>query len=418
MKFFNQIFLYLVLGCFSALSTGCVMNNYEDEAAQVIDNEHAVVVLHLSPLENFSDYYLTDGEIPINEKIETLRIIIIDQQSGIEQNSLIKLADFNKGPDNDCLHYLFYHTTPGHKKFYLFANERSVPVIEGVGTAGLEDYLSGITKNTKVSDFETTINSAWFRPDYKVKNNEITLPYSSYYELDMKEGMRYEQSMYLVPVATKINLNFYNYRSYPVDVQQASISQIADRTFLIGQVDRKEQYKSIGNTGYYWVDWLAKISEMSKDYGSFSPNVDFNQTYGWISNYNLPVSVEYSDKDFIDDGTMLKVGGVTKGMGSPEPGEEHISTVYLPESRYLVDPKLSQEQQYYLNLKLFDNDPSETENEIEVSVPLTNINALFRNTRVIIDVNFNEGTDEIYVEIRSWYSTDNFYGTVSGGTSK
>lgn len=411
MNLYKKILTFILPFLAMALFQSCVFENInDDEPTQGPNGEHAMLVLHIMKLDGSGK--VVDQTDDINEIVNDFRIIIINENGEIESNDLITSDEFLINGNPNELYYLFKVLEPGKRKFYLFANEGSVDDLEGSVNGSLSSFLAGISVGSKASNFESAINSAWFQPIYQFDDNEIALPYSSFYELDMKAGIRYEQPMYLVPVATKINLNFYNYRDFAVDVKEASISKIADSNFLMGQPALNEQKKFISTTEYYWIDWLARISEMSNEFDSFSPNVDFNQTYGWIKNYSLPTSAVYADKRFTEE-TGLLVPKVTTGMGQPVPGEGHITTIYLPESRYIVDPKLSQEQEYFLNLVLEDKDTAVME-EIEVSVPLTNVNALFRNTRVIIDVNFNQGTDEIYVEIRSWYSTDNFYGTVSG----
>ena len=414
MNLCKKILTFILPLLATVLSQSCVLENINnDEPKQGTDDEHTMLVLHIMKLDGAGK--VVDETDNINEIVKDLRIIIINEKGEIESNDLITSDEFLSDGDSNELYYLFKVLEPGKRKFYMFANEGSVTDLEGTENVSLSSYLAGISVGSNASEFESVINSVWFKPSYKLDGNEIALPYSSFYELDMKAGLRYEQPIYLVPVATKICFNFFNNREYQVNVTGLGISSVADTNFLMGQPAKEEQTKIYNGEFLYWIDWLAKVSEESNKYPDFIPNVGFNEQNGWILNYNLPSAASHSEKKFIDadnEKDFIEIEGrkVVTG-GSPIPGTKTLPYCYLPESSFFQSSK-SLQQEYFLNINLEDRNPDVDKVE-PVSVPLSNIKALFRNTRVIINVNFNEGTDEIYVEIRSWFSTDYFFGTVT-----
>lgn len=410
MVFLRYILPKLLLLCFPVFLFGCKDEGTLESGNFETDKNQTILSLQVRALSSE-----TPG-IENDESIKSLRIIIIDENGEIECNKKVSQENLlQSGPGND-LYYFFHITTPGKKKFYLFANEEKVNNINGQNQS-LTSFLSNyVSENGNATEFEDLINNISFFPEYeKESDGKIYLPYSSYYQLDMKGGTVYEKPMYLVPVAAKICFNFFNNREFAVKVKEMGISSIADKNYLLGQPSDKELTKTYNGESLYWVDWLAKVSAASNEYPEFVPNVGFNEQNGWIINYSLPEGTSHSEKKFIwleqpESNINVKGSEMVIG-GSPTPGQESLDFCYLPESCFFQETK-SQEQVYYLNLNLEDANPHVGSVE-PVSIPLNNIKALFRNTKIIVNINFNEGTDDIYVEIRSWFSTDYFFGTVT-----
>ena len=408
MKLVKNLISLIVFTAALAAMQSCVYDKPDTPPEAALSSEQTVIVLNARAL-NGPEPETND----IRELVKSWRIVMIDENGLIECNRRFSLDNIEAGKAETIVDQFFQITTPGNKKFYLFANEESVADADAsmAKTDSFTDLLDSYREGTDTGDdFESVINSYHFKPDYKVENGAIYLPYTSFYTLQMEGGKRYDKDMFLVPVATKIYFNFNNFRQFPVKVKEVGISRIAEDSYLLGNVTGEDRNKYYGSEKLYWVDWLAKVSEESGNYDSFLPNVGFNEQTGWIFDYLVPSGAEHSDKTFVDNLNQFTVAEATSvAGGSPVPSTVSLNYCYLPESKYI--PEGSSTQVYYLTLELEDTNPSVGAIELD-PIPLSNVKALFRNTRVIINVNFNEGTDDIYVEIRSWFETDDFYGTV------
>lgn len=415
------------------LLPSCVFEKIQEEPEE-IPGDKSNLVIRIKTLDA-SEGTPSDEATETEEKISTLRIIMINEKDEIECNERINLESTDRNQYGDALYYFIRVTTPGIKKFYLFANEDEVKRVEGISSSSdLKSFLSQFVPSTTEAtssvssgvEFESEIKSAYFTPDFRIENNRIKLPYTAFYTLEMKGGEVNEKTMYLVPAATKLYFNFTNSRTYDVDVTQLGFSKIADRSYLLGKVGNKDYTKNLEGKDHYWIDWLARISELSNE--NFEPNISFNEKYGWIKDYEIPSETAHNDfmiydSKITDNGDLpdnsdsfLRIPGVEKPGGgySPIPGTKKIGPFYLSESLFIPDEETS-EQHYYLQLQLKDNDPDSELQEFP-PIPLSNIGALFRNTKIVVNISFNEGNDDIYAEIRSWYSTENFYGTLVKST--
>lgn len=418
MNLFSKIQLITFFTLILFLTPGC---KFEHEVETPEDAEHAFVLLHLRPLNSSTRTDVDENEV--SELIKSLRIIMIDESTGsIECNDFLDKDDLNPNPSNqEDLYSFVLLTTPGLKNFYLFANEESVgsvsrksdpPSNRSTLNSILNSYPVGSVLRTEdENSFEEIINSLYFYPSYQIEDRNIYLPYSCYYEARIESGSRHEQSMWLVPVATKYHFNFTNNRSETFEISKLEITGQVERNYVLGNVGNDQHTMKIEEKEYYWVDWLAEIYGMSQEQTSFSSNVDFNEKYGWITDYNLPFN-SFASYQFKKDNESLKIPARTDNTGGylPTPGKKTFGPYYLPETKYIPDKK-ENNQRYYLSLTLKDT-ANGAEKEFE-PIELTNLGSLFRNTHVVVNITLNEGTDEIYVEIRSWNQTQNIYGTAN-----
>lgn len=422
MKFLQYIWIMALAAFTSLLLYGCASDPFlENGEGDEPDAEHAVMAFRILTSDGGDD----GDETGVKELIKSLRILMIDESGLIECNEYFQADELKTNYASGEIYYFYRVTTPGKKKFYLFANEESVSAVSGITgfnnkpfTTFLSNYPEGSYSS---SDFETKITAAYTAPSFSIEDGVVYLPYSSFYELDMKAGKRYEQPMYLVPVATKFYFNFINNRTAAVHVQKLGISQCPKNNYIMGHVEDSQQELAIEGKKYYWVDWLAKISEMSQSSLSFEENETFNEKYGWITDYTMPPqgSAGYSDYPFIEkssDGNssednVIKARTDNGGGNLPTPGRKSFGPYYLPESKYIPNNK-DKKQVYTLILELEDQNPSVDEVVIDdENLVLTNLASLFRDTHVVVNITMDEGTDKIYVEIRSWFSTENFFGT-------
>ena len=379
----------MVIG-FSSCGHKSVSMNDEPE-----EYNNTTFVLKLNTVNRYS----TRTDVEDQEKIKTLRIVITDatdKTDKVEINqyfSDVSGRDFYTDSENE---YIIQGVTPGKKNVYIFANEESVTDISWTytgdwGVKDLHDLLEGANNNP--DNFGDHINSVTF---FLNQNNIYIngLPYSSNYKnIDVIKGKRNEYTFYLVPVATKFRLNFYNYRNQAVTLSNLNFSSIANKNYLIAHIGELDYNKSLPGESEkkYWIDWLHEISNESWNYGDQIWNEWFNSRYGWITEYSLP---EYTPHNPIDlmDGTNINVPKNTNPQ-TPDP----IITRYFPESQYNTNNNV-----YKLEMQIDGAPVSST------SFPFPDLH-LFRNTFVDLDIIFSQKENAdiiIKYTVCPWYPSE------------
>lgn len=422
--------LFLVAMAFMAMLASC-KNQENGEIVNPDEINKAYVILNIEPVSTRS----VKSSV-ITEKIKSARIVVIDTQNQvIEVNYKVSFADGDPLNAGSFQYYYTWETNPGEKKLYLIANEESVKDINfqtdantsipsGTPTTSLTDILDlpsySKGSETGAEDLLNILDAIYFAPDYQPDElNNIYLPYVSVYDKTIDEDIRSDAwKLYVVPVATKFTFLFNNYRPVSVYINNITVSSINDSQFLFARVGKSDYTKDFngfdGNTqtGLYWIDWLAMVSQASKQYQDFYPNLSFNTRFGWISDFEMPTESE------LNPFTFAKAKENTLGYEVPAimddenqvPGVTVFGPYYLPESKNLDSVTQQDEngatvivskQIYYLTLGLDqeinpdDVPPFEKEN-------MYNLNSLFRNTDVTIVVNMYAGDIEIYAEISNW----------------
>lgn len=420
----------------------CIADYYPDGTD--VEGRH-LLVLHISPVDTRA---AAEAE-SVTERIRSLRIIVLGKDdagnyTSVEYNKSIRPGDFVASAFS---YEVTLPTTAGKKDIYLIANEESVTgtlqyeaedgtTLPAERPASFTDLMKqfGIEEvgtengnlfpNTETTPdpeaFASLLSSAHFAPVYTTDENDaVYLPYaSSYHDLEAKKEQVNEMTLYLVPVATKFEFNFINYRLHDVEVRKISVSSVHSDNFLLARVGADDVKKDFDAASLYWVDWLAKVSEASQFHPGSSDNSNFNTRYGWISDYAIPphdaspaVFVSVSD----DENEAPRIPAGSKN------GEEEIASrltagpFYRPESRHEVTVKKTvrdeygkdvetevAEQRYTLTLRLHDVTQSSEEDPIFEDVVIENLRALFRSTRVVINVTLRQGNVEVYAEIAPW----------------
>ena len=402
--------------------------------------DRMLLVLHITPVD--TEPVMTNAEV--REMIGSLRIILLSDGI-IECN---KLVEFN-GPGPFAASQFKYDFTwktfAGKKSFYIIANEGSVtdglqfrlpdgdegflPDVPESLTELLDSYeavgkegLGNAAAESSCAELERVLKSICFEPDYTAKNGDLYLPYVSYYSADDVEALNIRKgdflgeeapyTLYLVPVATKFTFNFTNYRPNDVEINNITVSSANGASFLMARVGKDDYTKLYGTSDdkntwlpYYWIDWLARVSEASHQNEDFDNNQNFNTKYGWISNYDIPAGDTPAPHVFIDAGTSRKVDKAVKTGAAGEeedgtPGTLTLNSYYLPESRN-IDTETGR-QAYYITLGLHDVTQKDEDDPKFENQPIQNLNALFRNTRVIINVVMRQGNVRVYAEIAKW----------------
>ena len=315
--------------------------------------------------------------LPANEKIHSLRVVVLHQDGKVEHN-----RHYTPG-DAQAQRQVILKVTPAERKrIYLFSNEESVSRVEGAASGGvsgpqtLTDFLDGYTEGT--AGFAQAVGDVYFAPDY---SEAKPIPMSSMYEIDFPATGNFNGEFHLVRVATKFTVNFRNMRGEPVRVGGFSLGKHADRNFLMAHVEKTERnfqlFKVNEDTWkeWTWIDWLKRVSEASSEDDDYADT----EAAGWLKDYSLPAQadgervytfstpVEVSAAEF-DDADPAKV---TPGTAT--------GVFYLPESRNMKSGATDDEQEYTMSVSIDGvADP--------FVFALPNLKALFRNTNVIVNI--------------------------------
>lgn len=412
-----------------------------------------VLVLRINTLDN----NVSSQDAP-EEKINSLRLIIVNSGDK-NHDALIEYNQVIDVPETPASLFTYTVTLPiysGPKQIYVFANETSVPFdnskndVDGQNPPkNITEFLDNFKANTNPSDFIAWAETYYFKPEYALaQNGAIYLPYTAYYDNVVAEsGKENRITAFLVPVATKFVFNFMNYREAAVEVNGISVSKLNKTNYLFAQVNGDDKYKFLADNiekKYYWIDWLAEVSERSHNNQGFTSNENFNNIYGWISDYNMPFEntttgddasgkVDVSDFQtyvFVNENEKFSVEEVKNDTENQLiPGKYTVGPIYVPESKYLPQYNESENgkseegesdntedanvQFYYLTLGLHDTGAGKVAPEFK-DVVIPNLKALFRNTYVIINVKMSEGVVEAYAEIKPWTKKEAYGYVVEG----
>lgn len=401
---------------------------YPDNGDMVQGNMKLVLNIHPLATRSITDQTVT-------EMIRSLRIIIIDSDSNeIEENKLVTLNGLEAKPVVNFQYFYTWITNTGNKRIILLANEESVSEIrykpaEDVTLPAelptdlsdlLDSYLPG-----EEADAETLYNilsSVYFTPDYEINDNsQIYLPYVATYEEEITKQVPDQNSdtwtqqpvewtTYMVPVAAKFTFIFNNYREYPVNVNEITMRNGNLDNYLMAQVGGDDLYKVYDGTKYYWIDWLARVAQESADNTGSSENDAFNTANGWITDYEMPTD-RSQEMIFMIAGDEEEFGFAVPGAqifngedGITVPTTVTAGPFYLPESQNYLNVNtglLSTTQIYFLTIALQDTDP-DAQTPVFENVGVPNLHSLFRDTSVLITLNFKSGDVEVYADVADW----------------
>ena len=355
-----------ILVSWALLSASCRGGevSYTDEVQP--DDDTAILVLRTGLLDQTraSDRVNDAVDNPV-EYMYTLRIVILHENGTVEHNMYI---DFGEIPQTEC-YRIFKVTRNETKKIYLIANEENA-------STDLHEQLETLT--TGNTTFASIVDNFVFIPDYK---NPI--PMSSVYDVPVKAENLVEREFYLVRAATKFAFRFTNKRKSKVSIDAIHISDIAGATYLIPH-KREPLFMSFDDESLYWINWLKKVADESQQ----SPDdVELADKRGWIQAYDIPSETSHQE---VTVNGPLEVPSMT----GDQPGKAVFPVFYLPESKKLKAGSATYGEQEY-TLKL---DMSENGKELSFTKTFPNLEALFRNTHVLVDITFTE-KDEVEVQV-------------------
>lgn len=360
---------HIVAVCLAALlllPVGCGRNE-----APVPDSPESVLLLNI---ETVGGTRAGKADLPANEKIHSLRVVVLHQDGKVEHN-----RHYTPG-DAQAQRQVILKVTPAERKrIYLFSNEESVSRVEGAAPQTLTEFLDGYTEGT--AGFAQAVGDVYFAPDY---SEAKPIPMSSMYEIDFPATGNFNGEFHLVRVATKFTVNFRNMRGEAVRVNGFSLGKHADRNFLMAHVRNTERNRQLFGvsadawTEWTWIDWLKRVSDASSEDDDYAAT----EAAGWLKDYSLPAGadgervytfstpVDVSAAEF-DDADPAKV---TPGTAT--------GVFYLPESRNMKSGAMDDEQEYTMTVSIDGvADP--------FVFALPNLKALFRNTNVIVNITMN-----------------------------
>lgn len=355
-----------ILVSWALLSASCRGGevSYTDEIQS--DDDTAILVLRTGLLDQTrASDRVNDAVDNSVEYMYTLRIVILHENGTVEHNMYI---DFGEIPQTEC-YRIFKVTRNETKKIYLIANEENA-------STDLHEQLETLT--TGNTTFASIVDNFVFIPDYK---NPI--PMSSVYDFPVKAENLVEREFYLVRAATKFAFRFTNKRKSKVSIDAIHISDIAGATYLIPH-KREPLFMSFDDESLYWINWLKKVADESQQ----SPDdVELADKRGWIQAYDIPSETSHQE---VTVNGPLEVPSMT----GDQPGKAVFPVFYLPESKKLKAGSATYGEQEY-TLKL---DMSENGKELSFTKTFPNLEALFRNTHVLVDITFTE-KDEVKVQV-------------------
>lgn len=420
--------------------SSCIHDYYPGEEWEDgnIDPNQTILFLDLRALNP------SNSTTPV-EKIKSVRVIITgtavadsEESDGNENpvttKSIVECNRLYEYPIVEASSFsytLTWSSNLGKKSVYVIANEGSIG----------DDFSKTLAKYQEMEDagdLATWLESYSFTPDYSTSGNSIFLPYTySKTDFEPLPGKVNTVNCWLVPVATKFVFYFQNKRDYGVKINGISMAYANKESWALAHIPGDSQYMEYGAESLYWPDWLAAVSQLSWNHPEFGDNENFNGQYGWITDYSVPKPDDYGIFTFIDSTNAFTVPKATEVEtdAGPEtvPGEETTRIYYLPESINYLNPEdvvapdtpeaadeegadaEEKQQTYYLTIELEDLNPNGRPPKFE-NVPIPNLNALFRNTFVVIRMVMGQGDIEIYAEIAPWNKVVS-NGWVSEGNS-
>lgn len=331
-------------------------------------------------IEQIAQTRASVAELPDNEKMHSVRVIVLHEDETVEHNKHYPLEGAQERKS------IILKVKSGEKKrIYLFANEESVSAVEGVTpeSQSLTGFFDSYAEDAP--GFAAAVNNLYFVPDY---TNGNPIPMSSMYEIDFPEKGNYNGTFYVVRVATKFTINFTNWRDEEVKVNSISIAKHADRNFLMAHVNDTQQNRDLFN-GKIWIEWLKEVSDASHE--DSSPEA--TEKAGWLKDYELPGQAN-KEMTYIHNETVI-VSKLEIDLTYPtnsKPGmADKLSVFYLPESKNLKAGATDGEQEYTMTINIDGQ-------EKPFSFPLPNLKALFRNTHVAVNITLKV-KDEIIVDV-------------------
>lgn len=381
-RIFGNFLMILLMALQAVGFSSCIYENYDEvleEQPQPSKDGKILLKLQVNSIN-------TD-ENQERELIHTIRVVMINDKGIVELNQKEVL-------DHPASTYYFETLAlAGEKKFFFIANEDNINCINSDES---NTPLTNILRTFVYGDtgFEETVNSLYFDKSY-FENTNNPIPLSSQYTVDVKPGIQ-EYVFWLVHTATKYTVHFTNNRVEQVHLNDLYISKLAEEMYVMPHVGVTTMEDKP------WIDWLREVSDKSHEEDSNEGDSDFNDKYGWLTNYSIP-SQKMFDYYLVKNADITIPGLQTVAGEEPQPGKASLGPFYTTEGKNLIPGNTNGYQQYILHMCL--TDTKDGKEHIDYRT-LPNLSALFRNTHVIIYITLDESWMHIYGQIESWSSSN------------
>lgn len=308
-----------------------------------------------------------DDNIPEREKIERLRIIVVDEETNkVDYNRL------NNFPNRDGSTYTIGLDKGGKKLLYLLANTEDL---------GLVIPSEGDTWNDEVDKHVINLLP------------EGRLPFTSKYEVevakeeeedtaggettdgdtpadsdgttggdtpeDVVPEIPEDYTCYIAVAAVKFSFTFTNGTKDNIEVSDFKISSIADRSYLLPR-----------NTE--WDKWVE--------------NVTGDDEKKYFTKYEIPFDAEH-------DVFSVPIPSSSFTVPTGENNTYTIPDFYCHESKHILPFPDETDQKYFIQFKI---------GEIEYSAEIQGLKSLIRSTHVIVNINIKKLSEDETHDIVVW----------------
>lgn len=374
--------LILCLGCIVAcgLLPACSSAIEEPESGGGGDDYPATLTFHTAVPGAGTR---ADDNIPEREKIDRLRIIVVDKETNI--------VDYNRlhsFPYRDGSTYTIGLDKGGEKLLYLLANTEDL--------SGLVIPSEGDTWNDAVDKHVINLlpeGRLPFTSKYKVEVAEEEEENTSSDEnkdgdtpadgdgttegdvpADVVPEIPEDYTCYIAIAAVKFSFTFTNNTGQEITVSDFKISSIANRSYLLPR-----------NTE--WDKWVENVTgDGAKEY---------------FTNYEIPSKTEH--KEYIvpilssgNEGESEAGTGTSTSSFTVPTGDNNTYTIpdfYCHESKHILPFPDAKDQQYFIQFKI---------GEEEYVAEIQGLKSLIRSTHVIVNIKINKLSEDETHDIVVW----------------
>lgn len=373
--------LILCLGCIGAcwLLPACSSAIEEPESGGGGDDYPATLTFHTA----VPGAGTRAGDIPEREKIDHLRIIVVDKETNI--------VDYNRlhsFPNRDGSTYTIGLDKGGEKLLYLLANTEDL--------SGLVIPSEGDTWNDAVDKHDINLlpeGRLPFTSKYKVEVAEEEEENTSGDETtdgdtpadgdgttegdtpaDVVPEIPEDYTCYIAIAAVKFSFTFTNNTEQEITVSDFKISSIADCSYLLPRNDD-------------WDKWVENVTgDGAKEY---------------FTNYEIPSKTEH--KEYIvpilssgNEGESEAGTGTSTSSFTVPTGDNNtypIPDFYCHESKHILPFPDAKDQQYFIQFTIGGK---------EYVAEIQGLKSLIRSTHVIVNININKLSEDETHDIVVW----------------
>lgn len=365
--------LILCLSCIGAcwLLPACSSAIEEPESGGGSDGSTVTLTIQAA----VPDGTRADGsEVPEREKIDQLRIIVVDQTTHKVEHNQLHVFSY---PEDKYNIKVEKNST---KDVYFLANAEDwcsdFPEVGDIYNPD-EDESEGDEGDDDIIEARTTTMPSLFNQE--IENLPENLPYTSKYEIEVADS-DVEATCYIAIAAVKFDIVFNNYTGNDITVKSLEIGAIANQSYLFPHNND-------------WDEWVKNLTGSgTKDYFT---DYDIPE-YTTHENFPVPIPSTQGGDDTqgnADDGSG-NPSFIVSAKNDSESGSYTIPTFYCHESKNFP---LGVEEQRYIIQFMIDDKPYVS----EITDSGEYLESLIRSTHVIITVNIN-ALDETPGNIVIW----------------